>query len=103
MNRKLIFFFAIHIISVSAFAQDIKKLSLTETINLGIKNSRNLQISNARIDEATAQYRQALQSRLPNLNVTGSYLKLGSANIDLASKNNSTTPPAESPKPSSAI
>ncbi len=74
------------IATVNLRAQDsTKKLSLQEAINIGIKNSKNLKISKAKIDEATALLQQANDSRLPDFNINGSYLRLNSANIKLVS------------------
>ncbi|MBC7534862.1 MAG: TolC family protein [Ferruginibacter sp.] len=80
----LIAFFVIA--TVNLRAQDgTKKLSLQEAINIGIQNSKNLKISKAKIDEATALLQQANDSRLPDFNINGSYLRLNSANIKLVS------------------
>lgn len=66
-------------------AQDVKTLSLKETIDLSIKNSNRLKASMARNDEATAQLRQALDNQLPNGSVSGSYLYLANPSIGLKS------------------
>ena len=69
-------------------AQDKKLISLSEAIDLGIKNSKQLKISQAKTDEATAALREAVQKKLPNASISGSYLRLSTANIDLKTKNN---------------
>jgi outer membrane protein len=70
-------------------AQDKKLISLSEAIDLGIKNSKQLKISRAKTDEATAALKEAVQKKLPNASISGSYLRLSTANIDLKTKNSS--------------
>ena len=69
----------------------VKTLSLKEAIDLSLKNSKQLKASRARIDVAIAQVKEAEDNRLPNFNVTGSYLRLSSANVDLKVKSNNST------------
>lgn len=69
-------------------AQDKKRISLDEAIDLGIKNSKQLKISQAKTDEATAVLKESVQKKLPNASISGSYLRLSTANIDLKTKNN---------------
>jgi outer membrane protein len=71
------------------FAQQTKKLTLKEAVDLSITNSKNLRISTARIDEAKAMVQQANDARLPDFNVSGSYLRLSSAHVDLKTGGNS--------------
>src|SRR6478609_8055750 len=70
----------------SAFAQQERAITLDEAIELGVKNSKQLKISKARIDEATAVTKQAEQKRLPDATVSGSYLRLTNVNIDMKAK-----------------
>lgn len=86
-----------------AQAQEKKKLSLTEAITLSLRNSNELKVSQAKIEEATAALKEAVQKKLPDASISGSYLRLNSANINLQSKNNGTgTTPSETPKVSQA-
>ena len=64
-------------------AQDKKPLGLKEAIDLSIKNSKQLKISSAKIEEATASLKEAIQRRLPDAKVAGAYLRLSSAKIDM--------------------
>ncbi len=86
----------------SAYSQNTKKLSLNEAIDLGIKNSKNLKISNAKIDEAKATVQEAKDAQLPDFKLSGSYLRLSSANIDLKSGDNSGSG-GKSPSPNQAM
>ncbi|MCC7401348.1 MAG: TolC family protein [Chitinophagaceae bacterium] len=64
-------------------AQDRKLLTLDEAIDLGIKNSKQLQINLEKIKEATAALREAEDKRLPDASVSGAYLRLLGSKVDL--------------------
>lgn len=57
-------------------AQEKKMLTLDEAVQLGIRNSKNLKIDAAKIEEATADLLEARNRQLPELKVSGSYLYL---------------------------
>jgi outer membrane protein len=87
-----------------AMSQQQRTLNLKEAINLSIQNSKQLKASKARIDVAIAQVKEAEENRLPNFNVSGSYLRLNSANVDLKSNSNNTSGNGgSSPKISQAL
>jgi outer membrane protein len=88
-----------------AMGQNQKPLSLPDAINLGIRNSHTLAGSQARIEEATAALREAVERKLPDVKLSGSYLRLNTANFDLKSKDNSggSGGSGESPKVSQAM
>lgn len=69
-----------------AKTQDVKSLSLQETIDLSLKNSHLLKAALAKNDQAAAEVRQALDNRLPNASVSGSYLYMANPTIDLKTK-----------------
>lgn len=70
----------------SSHAQEVRSLSLQQAIDLSIKNSHQLHASYARNDQASAVLRQALDNRLPNASVSGSYLRLAHPDISLKTK-----------------
>jgi outer membrane protein len=70
----------------AGFAQKTRKLSLDEAIQLSIKNSGQLKIANAKVDEAIAAWHAAKDNYLPDLKASGSYLRLNSPNVDLKVK-----------------
>ncbi|RFS21991.1 TolC family protein [Chitinophaga silvatica] len=74
----LIFFF-----QSAAAQQSVKPLSLNEAISLSIQNSKQLKVSHARVDQANASLKTANERQLPDVSVTGSYLRLAQPNIDL--------------------
>lgn len=60
----------------SVSAQEKRLLSLEEAVKLGIENSKNLKIDQAKIEESTANLLEAKNRQLPELKVSGSYLYL---------------------------
>lgn len=76
MKHKLI------IIAISLFglqplsAQQTRNITLHEAVELGLKNSKLLKLNEARIIEATANVKEAEEHRLPEANVSASYLYL---------------------------
>src|SRR5215467_4010264 len=67
-------------------AQQPRPITLHEAIELGIKNSKQLKNSQAKIEEATAALKEALNNQLPDAKLSGSYLWLSSANVDMKIK-----------------
>ena len=82
-----IFFLLSFLHPVISRGQDsTKQLSLQEAINLSVKNSKQLKASQARKDQAAAEYIQAKQNGLPSASVSGSYLRLANPTINLKTK-----------------
>ncbi|MEP6595473.1 MAG: TolC family protein [Ginsengibacter sp.] len=77
--------------ALCATAQEKRTITLKEAIDLAIKNSHALQAGKARINEAAAVVKQAQQNRLPTVGVSGSYLHLNNANVDLKTKSNNSS------------
>lgn len=74
-----------------SMSQEKRMLTVKEAIDLSIKNSKQLKALKARIDAAVAQVKEAEDNRLPNFNVSGSYLRLSNANIDLKTQSNNSS------------
>ncbi|MBL7743436.1 MAG: TolC family protein [Chitinophagaceae bacterium] len=92
------------LLSLQANAQEKKMLSLNEAIDLSIQNSKQLKISDAKIEETTAALKEAVERKLPDAKVSGSYLRLNTANFDLKTKSsNNSGNTGESPKVSQAM
>lgn len=90
-------------IGITAQAQAKRLLTLDEAVRLGIQNSKNLKIDQAKIEEATANYLEAKNNRLPSLKVSGSALALGNANVDLKVLKPSENGGSAAPKANSAF
>ncbi len=93
MNHKLkilLLFFLFVFIMGDQFlsAQEKRSITLNEAIDLSIKNSKQLKISASKIDEAKAALKEIVQKKLPDAKISGSYLQLSTANLDLKTKNN---------------
>jgi outer membrane protein TolC len=71
-------------LGASAQSKDSAKLlSLSEAIDLSIKNSKELKLNHAKVDEALASLREAKDARLPDLSVSASYLRLTDPGLTL--------------------
>src|SRR5690242_4963661 len=92
-----------NLLTGTAFGQNQKPLSLPDAISLGIKNSHTLAGSQAKIEEATAALREAVERKLPDVKLSGSYIWLNTANFSLKSKDNSGGGSGESPKVNQAV
>src|SRR5258705_6404682 len=84
MKLRPIVFAAGLFLSIKVLAQE-KTINLTDAISLSLQNSKQLKISQAKIEEANAQLKQAEQKRLPDANVITAYSRLISGNFDLKS------------------
>lgn len=89
--------------SQHTMSQQKKALNLNTAIDMSIANSKQLKGSKARIDVAVAQVKEAEDNRLPNFNLSGSYIRLSSANIDLKSNSNNSSGGNNTPKISQAL
>ncbi|HVZ56541.1 MAG TPA: TolC family protein [Chitinophagaceae bacterium] len=69
-------------------AQDSRGLTLDEAVRLSLQNSKQLKGSQARIEEATAALREAVEKKLPDAGVSGAYLRVNNPNLSLKSSNN---------------
>ena len=90
-------------ICFSVHAQEKKTIKLDEAIDLGIKNSKQLQINAAKIQEATASLKEAEEKRLPDANVSGAYMRILSADFKMKSNNSGGGNGSSFPKISDAI
>ncbi len=79
----VIVFSGLNILPLISKAQDSVTLTLQQTIDLTIKNSNVLKAAAARNDQASYQLKQAVENKLPNAGVSGSYLYLANPNIGL--------------------
>jgi outer membrane protein TolC len=64
----------------------VKQLSLEEAIELSLKNSKQLAVSSAKIEEAVAHTRDMWNNHLPDVKVSGSYIRLNNPDVALKVK-----------------
>lgn len=105
MNRtvKALLFFSTALLSFADInAQDRRELTLREALELGIANSKNLKIDDAKIIEAAAAIDEAKNRQLPDLKISGSYLRLTNANITLKTGQQASGAEGQEPAASAA-
>jgi outer membrane protein TolC len=91
MNKRLTWLaIAISFCAMRLYGQETRHLTLDEAIDLSIKNSKQLKGSEAKIEEATAALREAVERKLPDVKIQGAYMWLSSPNIDMQTKNTNT-------------
>lgn len=57
-------------------AEDTLRINLQQAIQMGLDSSRNLRISQTRLDIARAKYNQALDATIPSVRLSGNYTRL---------------------------
>ncbi|MBZ4190481.1 TolC family protein [Niabella beijingensis] len=89
MNKRITtiiaLFLALVVLSGNLSAQEVKKLSVEEAVTLGLESSKHLKIDEAKILQATAAVEEAKNHQLPDLKISGSYMRLTSAHINMKS------------------
>src|SRR5580765_2067113 len=88
MSRLKLLSIVFSLVGLQVTAQQKRPITLNEAIDLGIKNSKQLKNSQAKIGEATAALKEALNNQLPDAKLSASYLWLSSANVDMKLKSN---------------
>ncbi|WP_107685740.1 TolC family protein [Niastella koreensis] len=78
-------------------AQESKRITLQEAIDLSIKNSKQLKLSQAKITEAVAATKEASERRLPDVGVNGTYLRVNHPKLDIKTAAGPTDSNAISP------
>lgn len=89
--------------SIAVSAQEKMNLTLDSAISMSLRHSGQLRLSKARIEEADALLKQAQERKLPDAGISGSYLHLSSANVDLKNQNSSGGTGNAPPKISQAM
>jgi outer membrane protein len=85
-----------------AIAQTKRIITLQQAIELGVKNSGQLKLNQAKIMEASAAVKEALDRRLPDASVTASHVRLTHPTVDLKVKSSGSGTASPSPSVSSA-
>ncbi|MCF0056167.1 TolC family protein [Dyadobacter sp. CY356] len=79
------------LIASHSFGQTIRNITLEEAVELSLKNSKQLKISQSNVDLAGLNIRQIKDNQLPSFSVSASYLRLNTPNINLKSSSSDTT------------
>jgi outer membrane protein len=69
-----------------SFAQTARTITLEEAIEMSLKNSKQLKLSQTNVDLAGYNIRQIRENQLPSLSISGSYLRVNTPNVDLKIK-----------------
>lgn len=86
MSSKQIFIAGLICLGAGKALAQPRHVSMNEAVELGLQASKQLKVSNARLQQSLAQYREARERRLPDFNISGSYLRLTQPSIDLKLK-----------------
>lgn len=90
--RRLLMIAVITLLALKeGMAQAPRNLTLQEAVSLSLKNSKQLKYSKAKIDETVASVREAMDRRLPDLKVSGSYIHLNNPNVNLKTSSDSSS------------
>ncbi len=96
---------ALLFISVFGFqnlmAQKTMELTMDQAIQLSLQSNKQLKVSQAKVDEAKASLNQAKDNMLPDVKMSGSYLRLNNPTIDLKIKTSSSSSSTTSDQSSS--
>jgi len=82
-NRLKLSLIVFSLLTLQLSAQEKKTLGLNEAIDLGIQNSKQLKNSQAKIDEATAALKEAVERRLPDAKASANYLRFNHADFNM--------------------
>jgi len=69
-----------------ADAQNTKTITLDQAVQMSLKNSNQLKIDNAKVEEATGARKEAWNNHLPDVKASGSYLRLNNPNYSIKIK-----------------
>ncbi len=70
-------------LSLQGVAQESRQLTLAEAISLGLSHSKELKMSDSRVQEAIASLSEAKDRQLPDLSISGQYMRVNRPNLDL--------------------
>ncbi|TLV04104.1 TolC family protein [Dyadobacter luticola] len=73
-----------------SFAQTARTITLEEAIEMSLKNSKQLKLSQSNIDLATLGIRQIKENQLPGFSISASYLRVNTPNINLKTNQESS-------------
>jgi outer membrane protein TolC len=101
-NKKTLMLGLLMLTGFTLRAQSPRHISMTEAIDLGLKASKQLRVSDAQLQQANASYREAKDRRLPDVSLSASYLRLAQPDLEFKLKlggSGSGTGESQSPPP----
>ncbi|HEV7621530.1 MAG TPA: TolC family protein, partial [Flavisolibacter sp.] len=89
---RILFFVCMILCQLSALkAQEKRNISIKEAVDLSIKNSKQLKLRQAKIEEAVGALKESQDRKLPDGSVSASYLRLNNPAVDLKIKSNNSS------------
>jgi outer membrane protein len=70
-------------------AQQVQKITMPSAVALGIENSTQLMTSNAKLKEAQAKLMEARDRFVPEVGVSGTYMRINTPNVSMNTDNSS--------------
>lgn len=95
MKIKKLLFSALIMLAAGSISAQEKELSLEEAVNLALKNGDRAKISEAEVETAKHELQVLKNARYPDVEVSGRYSYLSSANVDLQLQTGQQQEPAE--------
>jgi len=77
------------IASEPVFSQERQGLSLDSAIVLSLSHSKELKIADSKVREAMASLHEAKDNRLPDINISGQYMRVNKPNLNIKLADNS--------------
>lgn len=103
IKKIVTFTLAVLVTGGPVLAQNTRSITLDEAIQLGLQNSKQLKLSDAKVKEATLSLHDAQGRMLPEVSVSGSYMRLAQPTIDLKLNSNSQSSGNEQSNPATNI
>jgi len=79
---------ALIVTSARSMAQTSRTIKLEEAIEMSLRNSKQLKLSQTNVDIAGLNIREIKDNQLPSFSISASYLRLNTPNIDLKLRQN---------------
>lgn len=67
----------------SSMAQTVRKITLQEAVEMSLKSSKKLRLSQTNVDLASLNIKELKDNQLPSFTVSGSYLRMNTPDINL--------------------
>ena len=67
----------------SSMAQTVRKITLQEAVEMSLKSSKKLRLSQTNVDLAGLNIKELKDNQLPSFTVSGSYLRMNTPDINL--------------------
>ena len=98
MKSKSLLLFALSTLGIfSAEAQDKTVLSLNEAVKIALSKSDESKLADTKVNTKSFEYQSSKMNQYPDLKISGQYLRLTSADINLKSTKEASTNPSDAP------